>query len=1161
MSERKLIRWSGAAVALGGLAIAAYMLIHPWAERTGAVATTPQWFASHAFHFVGALLLLVGLPGLYLRERERTGLAGLVGFLLAFLGTALFVGTGMSSTFLWPAIAFEAPTFVASGGAMFTHPLALGPILAARVFLVLGFVWLGVVSFRAGVLPRWGSLLVVVGVVATNLPTEPVGPVPWMIAVLGGVILSLGFVAWGWALWTGAPDHAESPMEFVLARKLALGFGLALPVLGIAAYASYGASIQACFDLVDSGLREVAEDRSDRFLGKVGVPAARCRGGEATVQARSMPWVDWRTYYGAADANSRSDTWLDALLPHRLERNGRGLDGALMDLEYQRLELIQFNLFDNTGTYPEYALGRGGDPGPSLQWWPLAMRVDSEHPRYEDVGGDETQRCQGELIRARTLTGICNDVMNPAMGSSGMPFARNVQFETTFPALEDSTTEDLAARRLVRNRHGDRLDLLTPDPQVISRKLFTRPQEEPDRCNDGQGLPGRQNEARCDYTKAPFFNVLAAFWIQFMTHDWFSHLEEGQNRPGEWMAMGCSEDDAAEVGCRPGDRIDASLIAEDGPPPTFEQDGEARLGRAYKTTNNTVTAWWDASQIYGYDEVSAQRVKRDPSDPAKLLMVDRAGAARVDDGLGYLPTLGPDDPGLPMWAGQEAVAFPDNFNVGLSFFHNVFVREHNVFVEHFRDSVRASPDEDSGLRRPGAPDEVVTYAEVTDEELYQAARLVVAAEIAKIHTIEWTTQLLYNDPLYRAMNSNWSGLFEEGSSMSRISERIREGLSESRNPDKSNLLVSLFASGSGIVGMGSRPDDPDWSIDDPEDVNRGVTHFGSPFNFPEEFITVYRLHPLVPDLIEYRELEQDPNAIQTRVPVVETVRQGATRAMRERGISNWALSMGRQRLGLLSLDNHPRFLQNLRIPRLQSETGQIDVAALDIIRDRERGVPRFNEFRRQYGLRTFRSFEDLAGPEHAETLREIYGTHVCDSTKVITEAQVDAEGNPIDDCLGFPDGTEVDNIEDVDAVVGWLAEKPLERPHGFAISETQFQVFILNASRRLFSDRFFTSSFRPEFYSTLGHRWVMNNGPGEKRYEPGAPNGYENYEVSPLKRVLLRTIPELEGELEGVINVFDPWARDRGEFYCLDWKPRPGAESDPAFAGWEDESLACTEES
>jgi len=33
-----------------------------------------------------------------------------------------------------------------------------------------------------------------------------------------------------------------------------------------------------------------------------------------------------------------------------------------------------------------------------------------------------------------------------------------------------------------------------------------------------------------------------------------------------------------------------------------------------------------------------------------------------------------------------------------------------------------------------------------------------------------------------------------------------------------------------------------------------------------------------------------------------------------------------------------------------------------------------------------------------------------------------------------------------------------------------------------------------------------------------------------------------------VVNVFDPWARDRGEYYSLDWKARAGAEDDEAFA-------------
>ena len=108
-------------------------------------------------------------------------------------------------------------------------------------------------------------------------------------------------------------------------------------------------------------------------------------------------------------------------------------------------------------------------------------------------------------------------------------------------------------------------------------------------------------------------------------------------------------------------------------------------------------------------------------------------------------------------------------------------------------------------------------------------------------------------------------------------------------------------------------------------------------------------------------------------------------------------------------------------------------------------------------------------------------------------------------------------------------------------------VFILNASRRLYSDRFFTSSFRPEFYTTFGVDWVNNNGP-EPMVESHPSNGHKNLPVSPLKRVLLRTIPELKPELDGVVDAFDPWARDRGEYYSLQWKPRPGAESDAAFA-------------
>lgn len=530
----------------------------------------------------------------------------------------------------------------------------------------------------------------------------------------------------------------------------------------------------------------------------------------------------------------------------------------------------------------------------------------------------------------------------------------------------------------------------------------------------------------------------------------------------------------------------------------------------------------------------------------------------------------------------------------MSFYHNLFTREHNYFVARFREQQQRTPDDDSGLRDPDQPEKVIPYREVSDERLYQAARLVNSAEVAKIHTIEWTTQLLYDEPLYLGMNSNWFGLFNQNenrvsrvlrrilsrdeSFLSRWSDKLAGLFADSDNSKKANSVYSVLASGAGIFGLGnSKPagmlwwKHDAWDVSNPDDVNGGVNHFGSPFNFPEEFTSVYRLHALVPDLIEFREVSQ-PNEVELHIPLIDTVRGKATPQMHQRKIENWALSMGRQRLGVLHLRNLPLFLQNLEMPHLNSPSGKLDIVALDLIRDRERGIPRFNEFRRQIGLKTLTSFDDFIDTrlpanspwrqhqqETVRRLREIYGTHICDASKIISVVQRNDDGSFINDCLGYADGSEVDNIEDVDNIVGWLGE--YTRPHGFAISETQFHIFILNASRRLFSDRFFTSSFRPEFYSTLGYDWVNNNGllsecpyavskqadGSDACMEPVEVNGY-TVPVSPMKRLLMRNVPELKQELMQVRNVFDPWARDRGEYYDLAWKPRRGAESDPAFA-------------
>ena len=127
-------------------------------------------------------------------------------------------------------------------------------------------------------------------------------------------------------------------------------------LLGQTSIADETSSFEACKDMVLGGLRPLPANRTERYLGKVGNEAtAICRGGENATLYRTTPWVDWSNYYATGDGSTRSEEGYKALtsLGEHLEPDGRGVDGALMDLEYQRIELIKFNLFDNH-TYETY---------------------------------------------------------------------------------------------------------------------------------------------------------------------------------------------------------------------------------------------------------------------------------------------------------------------------------------------------------------------------------------------------------------------------------------------------------------------------------------------------------------------------------------------------------------------------------------------------------------------------------------------------------------------------------------------------------------------------------------------------------------------------------------------------------------------------------------
>jgi hypothetical protein len=312
-----------------------------------------------------------------------------------------------------------------------------------------------------------------------------------------------------------------------------------------------------------------------------------------------------------------------------------------------------------------------------------------------------------------------------------------------------------------------------------------------------------------------------------------------------------------------------------------------------------------------------------------------------------------------------------------------------------------------------------------DQELFDHGRLITAALIAKIHTLEWTTAVLAHSILESGMRMNWWGI--QGETLWKRFGRL-----------------TASEEFSGIPGS-------------------GLYYHGVPFATTEEFVSVYRMHPLVPDDYTLRSVRDDELVEEVpfgRIAGVETHKflEDPRLAM-----PDFFYSFGTSNPGAIVLHNYPNHLRAWQ----EADGHPIDLAAIDVLRDRERGVPRYNQFRRRFNFAPAERFEDFSNdPRVVSDLRRIYRSP-----------------------------------EDVDLMVGLYTETP---PAGFAISDTAFRVFIVMASRRLKSDRFYTYDYRPEVYTKEGIDWIEGN---------------------TLSSVLLRHYPNLAPSLRGLENAFKPWNR------------------------------------
>jgi hypothetical protein len=132
-------------------------------------------------YLFGAVLLLIGLVGLYTDQSEAAGSLGAVVFLTAFLGTALFVGINWDQAVGVPALAREAPELLGPEA-----PLPLGFRLSSWLFS-LGWLLFGVVTLRVGRYPREAAWLLIIGAVINLIPR------PGTEIVLAAAVAWLGF--------------------------------------------------------------------------------------------------------------------------------------------------------------------------------------------------------------------------------------------------------------------------------------------------------------------------------------------------------------------------------------------------------------------------------------------------------------------------------------------------------------------------------------------------------------------------------------------------------------------------------------------------------------------------------------------------------------------------------------------------------------------------------------------------------------------------------------------------------------------------------------------------------------------------------------------------------------------------------------------------------
>lgn len=212
ITTTRLTRAAGLAAVGAGLLFIAVQINHP--QLDASFVTTTEYAIRQSMKVLMTVLALVGITGMYLRQVRRSGVLGLLGYLLFGAGYLLMMCLEVIGLTVLPSLVESAPDYVNDVLAVATGGTATGDIglmqplsLLSGIGYVLGGLVFGIALFRANILARWAAALLA----ASTLATLAIPLLPQINERLFAIPNGVALVGLGYSLWREHRTPAARP--------------------------------------------------------------------------------------------------------------------------------------------------------------------------------------------------------------------------------------------------------------------------------------------------------------------------------------------------------------------------------------------------------------------------------------------------------------------------------------------------------------------------------------------------------------------------------------------------------------------------------------------------------------------------------------------------------------------------------------------------------------------------------------------------------------------------------------------------------------------------------------------------------------------------------------------------------------------------------------